>query len=188
MSEKCKKRGERRTVNEPTKPRVPRDPRTFLVELKRRRVGRVLVLYAATSFAVVEAADIVLGALSQPDWMLQALLALVALGLPVALVLAWTFDLDVEQGSVGVSRADGTELGHPSAASGPDSSATGDFPSASTHRWVSPATLIAATVLIIFGVAAGSILGPLIGGGTGVARQSIAVLPLQNLSPDPDDQ
>ena len=52
---------------------IKRDPLTFLGELKRRRVGRVLLLYLATSFAVVEAADIVLAALSQPDWMLQVL-------------------------------------------------------------------------------------------------------------------
>jgi TolB-like protein/Tfp pilus assembly protein PilF len=164
-------------VEEPIK----RDPLTFLAELKRRRVVRVLLLYLATAFAVVEASDIVLAALSQPDWMLQAVLALVALGLPVALVLAWMFDIDVEQGGVDVARAEAAEPGQISAEPrrGLQAPAT---------RWVSPASLIAAAALIIFGVAAGSILGPLIGGGGGVEAGSIAVLPLQNLSPDPDNQ
>ncbi|MCH7892044.1 MAG: hypothetical protein IH921_11135, partial [Gemmatimonadetes bacterium] len=66
---------------------------------------RVLLLYLATSFAVIEAADIVLEALSQPDWVLRALLALVALGLPVALVLAWMFDIDVDRGEAELSKA-----------------------------------------------------------------------------------
>ena len=154
---------------------------TFLGELKRRRVGRVLLLYVATSFAVIEAADIVLEALSQPDWILRALLALLALGLPVALVLAWMFDIDVDRGGIELSKGEAVEPRYVSSEPGPVSSAP-------ATRWVSPASLIAAAALIIFGVAAGSILGPLIGGGAGVAEQSIAVLPLQNLSPDPDNQ
>jgi len=174
---------------------MKRDPHEFLGELKRRRVGRVLLLYLATSFAVVEAADIVLAALSQPDWMLQALLALVALGLPVAIVLAWMFDIDVDRGGVELSKAEAAEperassaSGHVSTAPGHGSPAPGHTLSAPADRWVSPASLIAAVALIIFGVAAGSILGPLLGGGEAVDERSIAVLPLQNLSPDPDNQ
>ncbi len=165
-----------------------RDPLTFLAELKRRRVGRVLLLYVATSFAVIEAADIVLGALSQPDWMLRALLAAVALGLPVALVLAWMFDIDVDIGGAELSKAEAAEPGRVSSEPGRIPSEAGHVSSAPATRWVSPASLIAAAALIIFGAMAGSILGPLIGGGEGVDAQSIAVLPLQNLSPDPDNQ
>ncbi len=174
---------------------IKRDRLTFLGELKRRRVGRVLLLYLATAFAVIEAADIVLAALSQPDWMLQALLALVALGLPVALVLAWMFDIDVDPGAVELSTAEAaepgqvsSEPGHLSSVPGQVSSEPGHVSSPPATRWVSPASLIAAVALIIFGVAAGSILGPLFGGGEGVDEKSIAVLPLQNLSPDPDNQ
>ena len=173
--------GEHRTLEQPIKPGPRRDPLTFFGELKRRRVPRVLLLYLATSFAVIEAADIVLKALSQPDWVLRALLALVALGLPVALVSAWMFDIDVDRGGVELSKAEGAEPRQVS-------SEPGRVPSAPATRWVSPASLIAAAALIAFGVAAGSILGPLIGGGEGVDKKSIAVLPLQNLSPDPDNQ
>ncbi|MCH7934010.1 MAG: hypothetical protein IIC36_08495 [Gemmatimonadetes bacterium] len=172
------------TVEDQTK----RNRLTFLGELKRRRVGRVLLLYLASSFAVIEAADIVLAALSQPDWMLRALLALVALGLPVALVLAWMFDIDVDPGGVELSKAEPGGPGHVSSEPGQISSEPGRVSPPPSPRWVSPASLIAAVALIIFGVAAGSILGPLIGGGEAVDERSIAVLPLQNLSPDPDNQ
>ena len=121
---------------------MKKDPLTFLGELKRRRVGRALLLYVATSFAVIEAADIVLEALSQPDWMLQVLLALVALGLPVALVLAWMFDLDVERGRFELSKAEVAEPGRVSTGSGISSSASGRVSPPPAPRWVSPASLV----------------------------------------------
>ncbi len=160
------------------------DPHTFLGELKRRRVGRVFLLYGAGSFAVLQGADIVIEALSMPDWVLRTVLIVLALGLPVAMVLAWAFDIDPDPGK--------SASGDPFRADvvPGDSTATAE----ATATWVSPASVVAASALILFGVAAGWIFGPLIGGrgeagGTGVAPdRSIAVLPLQNLSPDPDNQ
>ena len=137
-------------------------------------MGRVLVLYVAGSFAVIEAADTLLEAFSQPEWMLRGLFVLAILGLPLALGLSWAFDIDPDHGStpVDASELHGGELAPPSA------------PPA---HWFSTASVLVAVGLVLFGTAAGAILGPLIG-GRAVADRSIAVLPLQNLSPDPDNQ
>jgi hypothetical protein len=64
----------------------------FLSELKRRKVYRVAVVYSAVGWALLEAADLVLPRLDFPDWTVNAVLAVVLLGFPLALVFAWVFD------------------------------------------------------------------------------------------------
>jgi TolB-like protein len=65
----------------------------LLQEIRRRKVVRVVVTYAAAAFVVLQVADIVLPALGAPGWVLAALVVLTALGFPVAVALAWAFDL-----------------------------------------------------------------------------------------------
>ena len=81
----------------------------FIAELKRRHVLRVLVGYAAIGFATVSIASDFLPALRLPEWTVTLVAALVVLGLPIALVLAWAFDITPD----GVRRA---EPGAPRAA------------------------------------------------------------------------
>ncbi|GMV07927.1 MAG: hypothetical protein AMXMBFR53_42020 [Gemmatimonadota bacterium] len=61
-------------------------------ELRRRRVGRVALGYLAVGYALVEAAHAFLPA-AAPSWAFRAVLGSAALGFPVALVLAWDFDI-----------------------------------------------------------------------------------------------
>ena len=70
--------------------------RVFLSELRRRRVFRVAVVYAIVSFALLQLGEIVFPALKLPDWSLTLLVALVILAFPVAMVLAWAFDVTPE--------------------------------------------------------------------------------------------
>lgn len=65
----------------------------FLKELKRRKVVRAGIAYVAVAFIVTEAADIFVPALQLPEWLVTAIALLAILGLPVALVLAWAFEL-----------------------------------------------------------------------------------------------
>jgi hypothetical protein len=65
----------------------------FFTELKRRKVFRVAVVYAATAFVVLQAADIMLPRLGIPDWVNALIVLLVILGFPIALVLAWALEL-----------------------------------------------------------------------------------------------
>lgn len=88
--------------------------RSFVQELRRRRVVRVTVVYAAVGWLLIEVADTVVPPLGLPGWVVTLVIILVALGLPLALVLAWAFDVTPD----GVRRttAAGTEaeVGEPS--------------------------------------------------------------------------
>ena len=72
-----------------------RPPRwqTFLADLKRRRVFRVAAVYGGVAFAGLEAADLLTGGLGLPQQVQTVVTLLVLAGFPVAIVLAWTFDI-----------------------------------------------------------------------------------------------
>jgi tetratricopeptide (TPR) repeat protein len=65
----------------------------FWQELKRRRVVRVLAMYAATAFIILEVVDIVSPALLLPPWTVTLVIILLAIGFPVVAILSWIFDL-----------------------------------------------------------------------------------------------
>lgn len=65
----------------------------FFGELKRRRVIRVLVLYAVVGWIMIEVASVVLPALNLPQSAVTLVIVLVALGFPIALALAWAVDI-----------------------------------------------------------------------------------------------
>ncbi len=83
--------------------------RAFLAELQRRRVFRVAVVYAVASFAILQVADIAFPALRLPDWTITLVVAVTLLGFPVAMVLAWAFDI-TPQGVVRTSPTQGDKL------------------------------------------------------------------------------
>ncbi len=66
---------------------------SFLSELRRRRVYQVAVGYLAMAFVTLEGADIVLGQLPVPDWIQRTLVTVVVACFPLALVLAWMYDI-----------------------------------------------------------------------------------------------
>jgi TolB-like protein/Tfp pilus assembly protein PilF len=70
--------------------------RTILNEVGRRRVARVAIIYAAIAFALLEATDIVIPALEWPEWIIRWVIALAVLGFPLALILAWIYDVTPE--------------------------------------------------------------------------------------------
>jgi adenylate cyclase len=68
----------------------------FFSELRRRRVIRVIALYAIAGWIVIEVASTVLPGLNMPDWAPTLVIVLVALGFPIAVVMAWAFDIGPE--------------------------------------------------------------------------------------------
>jgi TolB-like protein/Tfp pilus assembly protein PilF len=68
----------------------------FFQELKRRNVVRVGIAYVLMGWLLLQAADFGLDLIDAPNWVIQAFSLLVALGLPVALFLAWAFELTPE--------------------------------------------------------------------------------------------
>jgi TolB-like protein len=65
-------------------------------ELKRRNVIRVGVAYLVASWLLIEASSLVLDIYHAPDWVSQVIVALLAIGFPVALFFAWAFELTPE--------------------------------------------------------------------------------------------
>ncbi|HEX9208503.1 MAG TPA: tetratricopeptide repeat protein [Steroidobacteraceae bacterium] len=65
----------------------------FFAELKRRRVGKVAVAYGAVAWGVTEGASVVLPALYVPEWAMTAIVIFLLVGFPIAMVLAWVFDV-----------------------------------------------------------------------------------------------
>lgn len=135
----------------------------FFAELKRRRVGKVAIAYGTIAWLVTEASSVVLPALHVPDWTVTFVVVFLLVGFPVAMVLAWIFDV----GPQGIERTE----------------PLADEPR-STHARLRMA--YAGVVLVLM---AG--LGYLLyerGFGRAQANQphsSIAVLPFTNLSGDP---
>ncbi|MDX1577384.1 MAG: hypothetical protein R3266_02825 [Gemmatimonadota bacterium] len=70
--------------------------RWYLAELKRRKVYRVAVAYAVVAFVVWQVADIAFPGLGLPDAAVSLVLVLSILGFPVALVLAWAYEIAPE--------------------------------------------------------------------------------------------
>lgn len=64
----------------------------FLSELKRRNVIRVAAVYTVTAWAIFQVAKTIFETLEFPKWTSQAALIVLALGLPIAIVIAWAFE------------------------------------------------------------------------------------------------
>ncbi|KGQ18010.1 Adenylate cyclase [Lysobacter dokdonensis DS-58] len=64
----------------------------LFAELRRRRVVRVLIVYGIAGWLVIQVAATVLPSLQLPSWSVTLVIVLVALGLPIALSMAWMFD------------------------------------------------------------------------------------------------
>ena len=75
--------------------------RGFLRQLKERGVIKVGIAYLVGGWLVMQLADVVFPALNLPDFTITLVLAIIVVGFPLALILAWAFDLT----AAGVVRA-----------------------------------------------------------------------------------
>ncbi len=141
--------------------------RTFFSELKRRHVFRVVAGYAAIAFAAVSIASDFLPALHLPAWTVTLVAVLAVLGFPVAVVLAWLFEITPE----GVQRDEGER---PAATESVGSSAR------STRRTALYVGLgLIATLTALGAVSQAGGLRLLMGAD---AVPSVAVLPFKNIT------
>jgi TolB-like protein/tetratricopeptide (TPR) repeat protein len=69
------------------------DLHRWVEELRRRRVFRALVGYGIAALIVLRASDSLLQAARLPEWILSVEVVVLGLGFPVAVALAWVFDL-----------------------------------------------------------------------------------------------
>jgi len=69
---------------------------TLFEELKRRKVFRVALTYIVAAWLLVQVADTVMPALQMPDWTVAFVTVLFGLGFPIALILAWAYEVTPE--------------------------------------------------------------------------------------------
>ena len=138
----------------------------FFAELKRRNVYKVAVAYAVVGWLVMQVAATVVPALHLPGAITSGVVVLVLLGFPIALVLAWAFELTPE----GIARTD----------------AAADAPGRRGGRaWIYIVFVGAALAIGLFFIGRYTASAP---GGAGASDKSIAVLPLVNQSGDPEQE
>ncbi|MCH8838642.1 MAG: hypothetical protein IIA60_12740, partial [Candidatus Marinimicrobia bacterium] len=145
---------------------------TFIEELRRRRVFRVAAVYGGVAFVLFQIIDSIFEPLHIPDWIGSLIIILLLVGFPLAVGLAWVFDVTPE----GIVRTD-----RPMTGAGKKGGAQ---PGSGKPLTSNRALIVIAVLAVAFGVWSRW------GGGNGPTGQirSIAVLPLENLMNDPDQE
>ena len=132
----------------------------FFEEVKRRKVYRVAVAYIIAAGGIIQLASATFPAWELPNWSLRLVILLLLVGFPIALILAWAFDIT----SQGIR-------------------ATPDTPAPRTRRRRNIIMLIATGVVI--SAATGFFLLPRVAAHK--VDKSIAVLPFENLSDEKEN-
>ena len=78
----------------------------FFAELKRRNVYKVAVAYAVIGWLLVQVTTQVFPVFEIPNWALRLIVLAIIIGFPIALVLAWAFELTPE----GIKRTEDVDL------------------------------------------------------------------------------
>jgi len=71
-------------------------PLDFFNELKRRNVFRVAIGYVVSCWLLIQVADLVLENIGAPDWVIQTIMLILALGFPVVLFFSWAYEVTPE--------------------------------------------------------------------------------------------
>jgi TolB-like protein/Flp pilus assembly protein TadD len=143
------------------------NPKRFFAELKRRNVYRVAVAYGVVAWLLIQIASQVFPFFDIPNWAVRFVVLLLAIGFPVAVILAWAFELTPE----GIKH---TEAVAPDESMMPRTGRKLDF-------------TIIGILLVIIGIFGYQRFGPqkkTPAIGLEPQEKSIAVLPFENLSDD----
>ena len=144
----------------------------FFVELKRRNVYKVGVAYIVAGWALSQGIAQVFPVFDVPNWVVRLLVLLIIVGLPVALVLAWTFEITPQ----GIKRTE-----------------TADAMPGTTqrkkHAWIYVVVIGGLLSIGLFFLGRYTAQTPRQSEEASgvIPEKSIAVLPFDNLSGDPDN-
>jgi adenylate cyclase len=139
----------------------------FLVELKRRNVYKVAIAYAVVAWLLMQIATQVFPFLEIPNWAIRLVIMLIVIGFPIALIIAWAFEL-TPQGLKRTEFAD--ELPKKSARS---------------RAWIYVVIVAGAISVGLFFFGRYTATNKQ-SGLTELSAKSIAVLPFDNQNRDPD--
>lgn len=73
-----------------------KNPFSFLNELRRRKVVKAALVYAAVAYTILQASDIIFPRLGLPDWTVTFVMILLIIGLILTIVLSWVYDITPE--------------------------------------------------------------------------------------------
>ncbi len=139
------------------------NPKNFFAELKRRNVYKVAIAYAVVAWLLIQIATQVFPFFEIPNWAVRLIVLLIVVGSPIALVIAWAFELTPE-GLKSTEAADGTPV-----------------PRSRRHARIFSVVIAGALSLSVFFL--GRYTAPK-GGRSEVPAKSIAILPFESLSED----
>ncbi len=148
------------------------NPKSFFAELKRRNVYKVAIAYAVVAWLLIQAASIFLPAFNAPQWAMQIVILIVVVGFPIALAFSWAFEITPE----GIVRESEVQA---------DESITHH-----TGRKIVALTIVLAVIatgLLIFQFVRARSTSSLSTNASSITNKSIAVLPFDNLSGDPQN-
>jgi len=146
----------------------------FFAEVKRRNVYKVAIAYIFAGWALSQGIAQVFPVFDVPNWVIRSIVVMIILGLPVALVLAWMFELTPQ----GIKRTETADA----------------MPEATRKKkyvWIYVVVIGAAISIGLFFLgrySAGNATARNSEAATALPQKSIAVLPLLNESGDPTDE
>src|SRR5262245_19801418 len=82
------------------------NPKEFFGELKRRNVYKVAIAYAVVAWLLMQIASQIFPFFDIPSWGVRLVVLLLIIGFPIALILAWAFELTPE----GIKRTEDVDL------------------------------------------------------------------------------
>src|SRR5213595_199053 len=149
------------------------NPGSFFAELKRRNVYKVAVAYIVAGWALSQGIAQVFPVFDVPNWVIRLIVLLIIIGLPIALVLAWMFELTPE----GIKRTATAD-------------AMPDVTRKKKYVWIYVVVMGAVISIGLFFLGRYTATNTASAARTEAATvpsKSIAVLPFDNLSRDPDN-
>ncbi len=145
------------------------NPRHFISELGRRNVYKVAVAYAVVGWLLVQVTTQVFPIFEIPNWALRLIVLAIIIGFPIALVIAWAFELTPE----GIKHTEDVDLSNKRISK--------------NRTWIYVALIGAALSVTLFLI--GRLSAPRSSPSpAGVPEKSIAVLPFVNMSADKSDE
>jgi TolB-like protein/Flp pilus assembly protein TadD len=149
------------------------NPHNFFSELKRRNVYKVAVAYIFAGWALSQGIAQVFPVFDIPNWVIRLIVLLIIIGLPIALVLAWMFELTPQ----GIKRTEDVDL-----------VAAAQQPKKRTWIFVVIIGAIVSIGLFFLGRYSAFNGAPRQSESATVPQKSIAVLPFSDLSPNHDQE